>query len=549
MTFKPAFRTLSTVLGLMCVLALPVLAQNPAKILILPFNINAAEEFAFLREGIYDMLVSRLAAVPEAVVIDRATVEKALQAQPGPVTAAGALNLGESLDADYVLFGSFTLFGDSISTDANFYDLGNQTAVVTFNQTGASRGDLIGHVNQFSDRIKTAAFGLKTAVSPPPAPKAPATAAQPPPAAPVTVQPAPVPAPVGGQSGLSAAPAPLIPFALTKSRRFKIEIESLTVADVDGDKSNELVFIDKNGLHIYRYEDQRFQKVDETKAGRSHRLLSIDAADINANGTAEIFVTSAPPDIYSLNSYVMEWQDGRFERIQKNSGWYFRVAREPARQDVLLGQQRAKREVFLNTKYELGWKADQYSTIKTLPIPARLNIFGLAFGDILADGKSETIAFAPNDHLVILDQAGQEIWTSDSAYGGSTTYLEAEDPEGDRMGEYREKKRVYFPQRIIVSDIDNNGANEIIVVNNEESSGRLLQKTRIFNSGVIECLAWDGREVSVKWKTREFKGYISDYGLGDLDNDGTDELVFALVSKSSGFMSKPRSSVYMMELQ
>ena len=74
------------------------------------------------------------------------------------------------------------------------------------------------------------------------------------------------------------------------------------------------------------------------------------------------------------------------------------------------------------------------------------------------------------------------------------------------------------------------------MVKNESSTGRLLERVRVFKSGHIECLAMDELGSSLKWKTREISGHISDYAIADLDNDGQDELVFSVVSKAKSFL-------------
>jgi len=43
-------------------------------------------------------------------------------------------------------------------------------------------------------------------------------------------------------------------------------------------------------------------------------------------------------------------------------------------------------------------------------------------------------------------------------------------------------------------------------------------------------------------------GYIADYQVRDVDNDGRDELVVALVNRSDAFERKKTSTVYFYEL-
>jgi hypothetical protein len=58
-----------------------------------------------------------------------------------------------------------------------------------------------------------------------------------------------------------------------------------------------------------------------------------------------------------------------------------------------------------------------------------------------------------------------------------------------------------------------------------------MSRMRSYREGRFECLAWDNVGMRALWRTRKFSGYISDYNIGDFDNDGQDEMVFAVVKK------------------
>jgi hypothetical protein len=47
--------------------------------------------------------------------------------------------------------------------------------------------------------------------------------------------------------------------------------------------------------------------------------------------------------------------------------------------------------------------------------------------------------------------------------------------------------------------------------------------------GEIYNLVWQEGYLETQWKTREINGYISDFQLKDVDNDGEEELVVAVV--------------------
>ncbi|GAG74886.1 unnamed protein product, partial [marine sediment metagenome] len=51
-----------------------------------------------------------------------------------------------------------------------------------------------------------------------------------------------------------------------------------------------------------------------------------------------------------------------------------------------------------------------------------------------------------------------------------------------------------------------------------------------------------------KWKTREISGHISDYTIADIDNDGRDELVFSVVSKTGSVLGEAKSYLVSQEI-
>lgn len=86
-------------------------AAADARVAILPIVVHTHEEPDYLQAGLADMLASRLGRAPGVAVVrvdgpDRGTTD------PEAARSAGA-----ELGADYVLFGSFTRFGEGASLD------------------------------------------------------------------------------------------------------------------------------------------------------------------------------------------------------------------------------------------------------------------------------------------------------------------------------------------------------------------------------------------------------------------------------------------------
>jgi hypothetical protein len=108
--------------------------------------------------------------------------------------------------------------------------------------------------------------------------------------------------------------------------------------------------------------------------------------------------------------------------------------------------------------------------------------------------------------------------------------------------------RVYIPGRILIKDLDGDGSNEVIVNKNISPAMALADKARIFKKGEIHDLVWDGGTLITNWKTKEINGYISDFQIKDVDNDGNEEMVVSVMDLGKILDRRPESSVLFFKL-
>ncbi len=513
-------------------------AAEPSKILILPLTIHSEKDLSFLQHGIEDMLSTRLALKGKTALINREKVRQAIQETPGPINEQTALLMGEKLQADYVLFGSLTIFGNSISTDCRFVDVHQQKPVVIFNRSGKSHDDIIEHINIFAAQIKERVFGHETLVYKPPL--------QPSPDAEVIDDSRKPPESLLAPESLPPADAPVAPevpektsFPLWKSRTFKERIRGIAVGDVDEDGRNETVFISSQDIFIYRFNNNRFEKVAQINGKGADAYIGVDVADVNHNGKSEIFVTNFPSgNTYRVMSFVLEWDGVKFKKIADNEKWYYRTLNTPARGRIIIGQKQGIEELFFPGIHELKWDNGRYESAGRLDLPKRTNIFGFASGDVFNDGREMILSYTKGERIRIHDRNGNEEWTSTEPYGGSPVHIEF-----PSESEPKEKDYIYLFQRIHVLDIDKDGKNEVIVVKNTDTTGRVFKRLRAFGSGRVECLAWEDFGLYTKWKTRDVSKYISDCVIADFDNDGKDEVVFSVVAKTGMILKNDRSFI------
>ena len=514
-------------------------ADKISKVLILPFNIHSEKDLSFLQKGIGEMLSTRLAFENKVMIIGKE--EAGIAA--GKTDEKTALAAGEKAGADYVLFGSMTVFGESISTDAKFYDVQKKSPLVVINEFGSSQGGVIYHINVFAAKINETVFGRKTVSSQAPAKQ---IAAQ---------------QPSGGEQGIDSRKNPEEMWSkqsgikmasdeafsgsgepaavLWKSKKFETKLKGIAVGDTDGDGKIETVFADDHNIFIYRQTAGKFEKIKEI-AGKTYEFYKgIDVADINGNKKAEIFVT-AISDSGRVISFVLEWDGKDFRKIADKTDWHYRVLDIPARGGkVLFGQKGGNATIFSGNVYELKWVSGDYISTNKEILPKGVNVYGFNYGDILNSGQEMILGFNDSEYLRLFNANGSEEWSSSDPYGGSSAYLEApaeiEAAKKTRTDpDPRPQNRLYLPQRMLVTDLDNDKKKEVLMVKNIDTSEGVFSRVRIFKSGYFECLSWDNVGLSPKWKTRKFSGYISDYTLGDIDNDGKDELVFLLVTQTGG---------------
>ncbi len=136
-----------------------VAASEPKRVAIVPFKINAEKDFTFLKEGIADMLESRLSWDDKVTVISREETKRALESVEGPLNETKAREIGAKLDADHVLFGSLTIFGNSMSIDGKLVDVSGDKPSFTFFSQSQSMDEVIPQINLFATNINEKVFG------------------------------------------------------------------------------------------------------------------------------------------------------------------------------------------------------------------------------------------------------------------------------------------------------------------------------------------------------------------------------------------------------
>jgi TolB-like protein len=526
-------------------------ADGPKRLAVVPFKINAEKDLSFLRDGIVDMLTSRLSLEDKVQVIGREQTERAFESVSGTLNDSRARSIGAKLGVDYVLFGSLTVFGESVSIDAKMVDVAGTRPPLTFFNQSQGMSSVIPDINAFATDINSKVFGRGPVVART-APVQTQTQAQVPPQQDIHAHPEKMlesgfdeqAQPAAGSPFVSQPQSREVSAKFWKSKNFPAVINGLALGDVYGDGKIETVVALGNEVNVIRTANNRIYETQKVAESGKNNILAVDVADINGNGYAEIFVTALNVQRRGPKSFVLEYNGQKMARITDDSSWYYRVTQLGERGDVLLSQKQGSGGVYSGRIYEMAWQHPGYGTQQQIRTSGKTNLMGFTVGDIREKGLATAVAFSDTDHLRLIDPSGVEIWKGSERLGGSPHYSLIPMTEHGNV-----PLRRYLPMRLRVRDLDGDGIQEVIVVKNYEMSGNMLDQFRKFTDAHIETLSWDGIGLASKWKTRKISGYIGDFDIGDFDNDGRDELVAGVILKTGSMVfTSAKSTIIAYEL-
>jgi len=526
----------------------PLLAENEVKeIAVLPFTVHSSEDIEYVKNGVWDMLISRVSASDEVTVLDKHRVIDALQKMgKKDLTAADIYGLGKRLDIDYVVWGSITKIGNTVSLDGKLLDVSTYKMPVGIFEQCRGIDDVIPKISNFARKINFHVLGggVSTAEIPFTAQEKPQSPArvdsgvtQKPEAADVLKTEEGTFTSIVNPSFISSS-SPVTIKGSWMSQRYSNKFKGMAIGDVNNDGLKEVVLIDRRNVMVYQRQGDDL-KLLNTFSGKAYdNYLAVDVADINDNGIKEIIVSNIKNN--RVNSFVLEFDGKKFSRIASGLKWFFRVI---TIQDIpiLLGQKKGIEKPFDTPIYSMIWKKGEYEEGKRVSIPKGLSVFGLGIDSVEGSGIHRILALNEYDRLCIYRKTKKElslihviggsddlVWQSGDVYGGTTNYF---DYGGSATGNYEsgsekaERKRAYINTRILTFDLNQNGKREIIIIKNISTIGRVLTGLKTFTRSEIYNLEWDGLGMAEQWKTKKIQGYVTDYQIEDINNDGKKEIV------------------------
>ena len=540
----------------------PLWAKDKYTVAVLPFSVHSAENIDYVRQGIGDMLASRISVSEKLEIIGRDSLLDVLKETAGKeFTPADVHAVGKKVNADFVVWGSITKIGSSLSIDGKLLDIAANKSALNFTAQCPSMDEVIPKINDFAQRITTHILGAPPTITAQPTARE-VIVSRPP--SPQAAREAEIISGMGGgrkgtfTSSINPdfinAAQPLNRKTFWKSQQFSNEFRGMDIGDVNGDGQNETVIIDPHNVFVYQKKGNEFKLVQQIPGKSYDYYVSLDVADINGNGVKEIIVSSYTGQ--QVDSFILEFRNGKFQTIAADLPWFMRAIDNGSGIPLLLGQRRGIDMPFDTPIHEIVWKNGAYAEGPKMRIPQGLSVYGLTLDKLGSGGAEKIIALNSDDYLCIFEQtdkplsrvaifggSSEFLWKSDEQFGGSNTYIEPMSRSGVKEDKSEDADLIhYINLRIVTYDTNKDGKREIIVVKNLSSASRMFQRLKLFTAAEVYNLEWEGMGMVENWLTKKISGYVADYQFKDIDNDGENEVVLALVLSVGGSI-KDRSVI------
>jgi len=502
--------------------------QTPFRVAILPLTIHSQENLAFLQEGLLDMLSSRVELSGRVEVLEKGMVKKTIAEISGEVDTEVARKVGQTLKADFVIFGSLTKLGESTSLDLRVVEVKGEKPSTSVFVQAPKMEEIVAKIDDLARKVDEKILGYP--LSPPKVEK-PAEAVK---------EMAAIPGvPPGFRPVKAAKPEKgTIGAELWQSQSFPFVVKGMAIGDMDGDGRNEVALIEERNLYIYRWEKIEFKLLKKIDGARLDKYLAVDVGDIDKDGKAEIFVTNMQGD--RLSSFVVAFRDGAFRVVNSGLDWYLRTVDWGEKRTILLGQKKGPKVGFEWPIYEMGWDGKGYKEIRKADLPRIFSIYG--FTPFIHDGKTDYLFIDSNFRLKLMDSKGKVTWMSRDDYGSDNSFLAKPIVMGPGIEEGDEF--AFVNVRVISL------GNEILLIRNLSPIGQFFKRQKYYSKGVMQSLVWTGAMFMEGWKSQEISGYLADFQLQDIDGDGGKELIVAVsLPKESVFSGEKNSALMVSRIQ
>lgn len=352
-----------------------------------------------------------------------------------------------------------------------------------------------------------------------------------------------------------------------KEKEVDFLIRSAAVGDFDGDGLNELITTNGKTLRLVQWNHGRFKTpssfageeekrssflfwkkepegIDPLKAvneiNRNLNYITLTAGDLDGNGRDEILYRGMAKN--QLHSGILQFSEGQFSKHPGEPGIYLDMFHTGDGDPVLVGQNLASSDERIN---HYTWSGEDLVEEDFLTLPRDVKLFSAQ-----SYYSQDAVASA---YVSVADPGAIHFYRSDLH---RITAVDALSPptlcsirirtigeNGDSV-----KKRFEIPKRFLSGDFDGDGRDEVmLILKRPVLDARGLRMLLVRNT--VANLVLSNGTIREYWNTKPIFGEILDQTVGDIDNNGRDELILFTKKGIVPFRKRTQILIYELNLQ
>ncbi|MGO9566232.1 MAG: FG-GAP repeat domain-containing protein [Desulfomonilaceae bacterium] len=513
-----ALAFLTAVIGFTCFFSFLAedfaLSAESGKILVLPFQVAPGADEKEL-QGFSEHVNKRLRATIEGLNQNFSTesvkaTEELLKGRPAPTSDVEARTLASKSGADLVIYGFLSRDDSRHQMKGYMWDMRTGRVVVSIDMKVANIHALPGVLQLFVNSINTRLHGSQRL----PFYKSESAGS----------------APISRSDRLPTLvdlPQNTAPW---RSPDIGGALWALDIGDLDGDKKNETVLLERGGITISRFEGGSLVPLTQFSQPPA-AYISAEVEDLDGDGVDELLLCYQMPS--GIESAVIRYTNRNFKVIGKFPNMILRTVRESVedKKRILVGQRTDGDDMFSGEMVRFEFEGGEFVPSGKLMLPPGTLLLSYDSGLLGKQGQFVRIILNQDQRLMVFDRENRLLChVSDRLYGLDRRI---------RIPSKRGAREISLPGRILIARATggSGGENELMVI--KQAQGR----------SVIQALEWDGKELGEKWRTVESQGIISDFRIRDFKNEGLRSLVLMLVKQNPfAALTGPRSVIFAYDL-
>jgi len=291
--------------------------------------------------------------------------------------------------------------------------------------------------------------------------------------------------------------------------------KGLDIGDMDGDKRNEVVFVEDSTITISRFEDGGLRTLAQFSEPPA-TYIAAQVEDVDDDGIAELLLCYRGSR--GIESAIARYVNRNFRVVARLPQVILAAVPDAAdeKRKVLVGQRTDVKDIFSGDMIRFRLEGNQAVPEETVGLPPGTLLLSYVAGRLGKPANALRVILSQDQRLMVFDGENRLLSHLTDQLFGSDGSLRISGKDGQRD--------IIYPGRLVIADTNGDGENELLVIK-QSSRGSLIQ-----------ALEWDGTGLAVKWRTVATPGMISDFRIGDFKNQGAPSLVLLHV-KSNPFLA------------